>query len=118
MVQIVYITYKFIEDHNRILVITMEEKEEKLMAKCDEMKEDPNLIKECQILLDTMSEKNIEMEDESGESYGSMVTDISPEDVPKVLEIALKIARSSTIKDNEIKLAAERLIRTLEPEIE
>ena len=47
-----------------------------------------------------------------------MVTDISPEDVPKVLELALKIARSSEIKDNEIKLAAERLIRTLEPEIE
>jgi|GEM_PF-1068263 hypothetical protein len=96
----------------------MEENEEKLMTKCEEMKEDPNLIKECQILLETMSEKNVEMKDESGESYNSMVTDISPEDVPKVLELALKIARSSEIKDNEIKLAAERLIRTLEPEIE
>ena len=99
-------------------MITMEEKEEKLMAKCDEMKEDPNLVKECQILLETMSKKSIEMEDESGESYGSMITDISPEDVPKVLEMALKIARSTEIKDNEVKLAAERLIRTLEPEIE
>ena len=96
----------------------MEENEEKLMTKCEEMKEEPNLIKECQILLETMSEKNVEMKDESGESYNSMVTDISPEDVPKVLELALKIARSSEIKDNEIKLAAERLIRTLEPEIE
>ena len=96
----------------------MEEKEEKLMAKCEEMKEDPNLIKECQILLETMSEKNVEMEDESGQSYTGMITDISPEDVPKVLEMALKIARSTEIKDNEVKLAAERLIRTLEPEIE
>ena len=96
----------------------MEENEEKLMTKCEEMKEDPNLIKECQILLETMSEKNVEMKDESGESYKSIVTYISPEDVPKVLELALKIARSSEIKDNEIKLAAERLIRTLEPEIE
>jgi len=96
----------------------MEENSEKLMAKCEEMKEDPNLIKECKILLDTMEEKNVEMEDESGQSYNSMVTDISPEDVPKVLELALKIARSSEIKDNEVKLAAERLIRTLEPEIE
>ena len=96
----------------------MEENEEKLMTKCEEMKEDPNLIKECQILLETMSEKNVEMKDESGESYTGMITDISPEDVPKVLEMALKIARSSEIKDNEIKLAAERLIRTLEPEIE
>jgi hypothetical protein len=96
----------------------MEENSEKLMAKCEEMKEDPNLIKECKILLDTMEEKNVEMEDESGQSYNSMVTDISPEDVPKVLELALKIARSSEIKDNDVKLAAERLIRTLEPEIE
>ena len=41
----------------------MEENEEKLMTKCEEMKEDPNLIKECQILLETMSEKNVEMKD-------------------------------------------------------
>ena len=96
----------------------MEENEEKLMTKCEEMKEDPNLIKECQILLETMSEKNVEMKDESGESYNSMVTDISPEDVPKVLEMALKIARSTEIKDNDLKRVAERIIRTLEPEIE
>jgi hypothetical protein len=93
----------------------MEEKNEKLMAKCEEMKEDPNLIKECQILLETMSEKNVEMEDESGQSYTGMITDISPEDVPKVLEMALKIARSPEIKDNDLKRAAERIIRTLEP---
>jgi hypothetical protein len=93
----------------------MEEKNEKLMAKCEEMKEDPNLIKECQILLETMSEKNVEMKDESGQSYTGMITDISPEDVPKVLEMALKIARSPEIKDNDLKRAAERIIRTLEP---
>ena len=93
----------------------MEEKNEKLMAKCEEMKEDPNLIKECQILLETMSEKNVEMEDESGQSYTGMITDISPEDVPKVLEMALKIARSTEIKDNDLKSVAERIIRTLEP---
>ncbi|MGA2676421.1 MAG: hypothetical protein ABSE83_05970 [Methanobacterium sp.] len=93
----------------------MEEKNEKLMAKCEEMKEDPNLIKECQILLETMSEKNVEMEDESGQSYTGMITDISPEDVPKVLEMALKIARSTEIKDNDLKRVAERIIRTLEP---
>ena len=93
----------------------MEEKNEKLMAKCEEMKEDPNLIKECQILLETMSEKNVEMEDESGQSYTGMITDISPEDVPKVLEMALKIARSTEIKDNDLRRVAERIIRTLEP---
>ncbi len=92
----------------------MEENNEKLMAKCEEMKEDPNLIKECKIMLDTMAEKNVEM-DEPGQTYTSMAENISPEDVPKVLEMALKIARSNEIKDNELKIAAERLIRTLEP---
>ncbi len=92
----------------------MEENTEKLMAKCEEMKEDPTVLKECKILLDTMAEKEVP-EDEAGQSYTSMVQDIKPEDVPRVLEMALKIAKSSKIKDTELKIAAERLIRTLEP---
>ena len=87
---------------------------EKLMAKCEEMKEDPNLIKECKIMLETMAENEEEM-DEPGQTYTNMAQNISPEDVPKVLEMALKIAKSSEIKDTELKIAAERLIRTLEP---
>jgi len=67
------------------------------------------------LMLDTMVEKKVEMEDESGQDYTNMVQNISAEDVPKVLEMALKIARNDKIKDPEIKNAAERLIRTLEP---
>jgi len=55
------------------------------------------------------------MEDEHGQTYTNMVQNISADDVPKVLEMALKIARSDEIKDPEIKNAAEKLIRTLEP---
>ena len=55
------------------------------------------------------------MEDESGQTYTNMVENISAEDVPNVLVMALKIARSDEIKDPEIKNAAEKLIRTLEP---
>lgn len=93
----------------------MDEKTEKLMAKCEEMKEDPTLMKECKVMLDTMVEKNVVMEDDPDQTYTNMVENISPEDVPQVLAMALKIAKSSEIKDAELKIAAERLIRTLEP---
>ena len=92
-----------------------DKKTNELMAKCESMKEDPALMKECKLMLDTMVEKKIEIEDEPGQDYTNMVQNISAEDVPKVLEMALKIARSDKIKDPEIKNAAERLIRTLEP---
>ena len=93
----------------------MDEKTEKLMAKCEEMADDPDLMKECKVMLDTMVEKNVVMEDDPDQTYTNMVQNISPEDVPKVLEMALKIAKSGDIKDTEVKIAAERLIRTLEP---
>ena len=85
------------------------------MVKCEAMKEDPALMKECKVMLDILAEKKVEMEDEPGQTYTNMAENISAEDVPKVLEMALKIARSDKIKDPEIKNAAERLIRTLEP---
>ena len=92
-----------------------DKKTNELMAKCESMKEDPALMKECKLMLDTMVEKKVEMEEEPEQNYTNMVQNISAEDVPKVLEMALKIARNDKIKDPEIKNAAERLIRTLEP---
>ncbi len=92
-----------------------DEKTEKLMAKCEEMADDPTLMKECKVLLETMDEKNVVMEDDPDQTYTNMVQNISPKDVPKVLEMALKIARSGDTADPELKIAAERLIRTLEP---
>jgi len=90
-------------------------KTNELLAKCESMKDDPTLMKECKVLLETMADKKVEMEDEHGQTYTNMVQNISADDVPKVLEMALKIARSDEIKDPEIKNAAEKLIRTLEP---
>ena len=92
-----------------------DKKNNELMAKCEAMKDDPALMKECKVMLETMADKKVEMEDEPGQTYDNMVNNISAEDVPKVLEMALKIARNDKIKDPEIKNAAERLIRTLEP---
>lgn len=93
----------------------MDVKAAELMKKCEEMKDDPTLMNECKIMLGTMAEKNVVMEDDPNQTYTSMVENISPEDVPKVLEMALKIAKSSEIQDTDLKIAAERLIRTLEP---
>jgi len=90
-------------------------KTNELMAKCETMKNDPALMKECKSMLDTMAEKKVEMEDDPKQDYTNMAQNISSEDVPKVLEMALKIAKSGKIKDPEIKIAAERVIRTLEP---
>jgi DNA-binding ferritin-like protein len=90
-------------------------KNKELMAKCESMKDDPALMKECKIMLDTMAEKKVMMEDDPEQDYTNMAENISADDVPKVLEMALKIAKSGKIKDPEIKIAAEKLIRTLEP---
>ena len=92
-----------------------DKKTNELMAKCEVMKDDPALMKECTVMLKTMVDKKVEMEDKPEQTYNNIVDNISAEDVPKVLEIALKLARSNKIKDPEIKNAAERLIRTIEP---
>jgi DNA-binding transcriptional regulator GbsR (MarR family) len=92
-----------------------DKKTNELMAKCEENRDDPALMKECKEMLNTMAEKNVEIEDMPNQSYTIMAENISAEDVPKVLEMALKIAKSGNIKDTEVKIAAERLIRTLEP---
>lgn len=92
-----------------------DKKTKEIMAKCETMKDDPALMNQCKDMLDMMADKNVEMEDDPDQNYTNMAENISAEDVPKVLEMALKIARSNKITDPDIKNAAERLIRTLEP---
>ncbi len=92
-----------------------ENKNKKIMAKCESMKDDPALMKECKTMLDTISKNKVQMEDDPEQDYTNMAQNIAPEDIPKVLVMALKIAKSGKIKDTEVKLAAEKLIQTLEP---
>jgi len=61
-----------------------------------------------------MEKKEVKVSQEPEQSYMEMAKDISPEDLVKVLEMALKIAKSGKIKDPEVKIAAERLIRSIE----
>jgi len=88
---------------------------DELKKRCEKMKDDPTFMKECKFFLGIMEEKNVVMEDEPNQTYISMAESISPEDLPRVLEMALKIAKSSKITDIDLKIAAEKLIRTLEP---
>ena len=91
------------------------DKEDELIKRCEEMKYDPIFMKECKFFLGIMDEKNVLMEDDPNQTYLSMAESISSEDLPKVLVMALKIAKSSKITDIDLKIAAEKLIRTLEP---
>ena len=43
-----------------------------------------------------------------------MAENLSPKDVPKVLELALKVRESGEIKDTELKNTASKLIRAIE----
>lgn len=53
------------------------------MAKCETMKNDPALMKECKIMLDTMVEKNVEMEDDPEQNYTNMARTLLPKMFPK-----------------------------------
>ena len=92
-----------------------DKKTKELMAKCENNKDNPELMKQCQEMKELMVKNNVELEDMPNQSYTNMAENISAEDVTKVLEMALKIAKSGKIQDTEVKIAAERLIRTLEP---
>ncbi len=92
----------------------LDEKSKDLLEKCKKVGDDPSIAKECKIMLETMEEKKVEVPDEPEQSYMAMAENISAEDVPKILEMALKIAKSGKIDDPEVKIAAERLIRSIE----
>jgi DNA-binding transcriptional regulator GbsR (MarR family) len=92
-----------------------DKKTKELLAKCENNKDNPELMKQCQEMKELMAKNNVQLEDMPNQTYTNMAENISAEDVPKVLEMALKIAKSGNIQDTEVKIAAERLIRTLEP---
>jgi hypothetical protein len=90
--------------------------EEKLMKKCKENQDDPKLINECKIMLNTMAKKDVQMSTDldPDQSFINMAENIPAEDVPKVLEMAMRIAKSGEITDSDLKRDAERLIRAIE----
>lgn len=91
----------------------MDKKTEELLKKCEGM-DDESVMGACKVLLETMEEKKVEPEEEMDQTYLEMVENLSPQDVPKVLQMALKVRESGEIKDPELKNAASILIRAIE----
>ena len=92
----------------------MSENDLKIMKKC----ENPEIASEgmgaCQVLLKEMDKENIVFEgDDPDESYMQMAQKITPNDVPRVLEMAFKMKENPDVSPS-LKNAANRLIRAIE----
>lgn len=86
---------------------------EELLKKCENL-DDGTVMGSCQVLLKMMDEKDIEIEEEGEQTYLQMAENLKPQDVSKVLQLALKVRESGDIKDTDLKNAASRLIRAIE----
>jgi len=86
---------------------------EELLKKCENL-DDGTVMGSCQVLLKMMDEKDIEIEEEGEQTYLQMAENLKPQDVSKVLQLALKVRESGDIKDPDLKNAASRLIRAIE----
>ncbi len=91
----------------------MDKKAEELLDKCENI-DDSSVMDSCKVMLEMMAKENVEMGDKTSETYLQMAENLSPKDVSKVLEMALKVRESGDIKDPELKNAASKLIRAIE----
>lgn len=91
----------------------MDKKAEELLEKCENI-EDSSVMGSCKVMLDMMAKEDVVVGDNTRETYLQMAETLSPRDVPKVLQLALKIRESGDIKDTELKVAASKLIRAIE----
>ena len=93
-------------------------KDNELMKKCEtcEFNEDNDLMGSCKAVLGNIDDCKDELglTVEETENYLNMVENLKPQDVSKVLQLALKIRESGKIKDPDIKNEASRLIRAIE----
>ena len=93
-------------------------KNDELMKKCEtcEFNEDNDLMASCRAVLSNIDDckEELNLTNEETETYLKMVENLKPQDVSKVLQLALKIRESGKIKDPEIKNEASRLIRAIE----
>ncbi|MDP3065170.1 MAG: hypothetical protein Q8N08_00350 [Methanobacteriaceae archaeon] len=91
----------------------MEQNADELMKKCENL-DDGTVMGACQVLLQMIDQKDVEIEEDKDQTYLQMAENLKPKDVSKVLTLALKVRESGEIKDTELKNAASRLIRAIE----
>lgn len=93
----------------------MDERAKALMEKCKIVADDPSVVSACKIMLETLEEKKVKItEAPPKQTYLKMAETLSTEDVPRVLEMALMVTKSKEIKDPDVIVAADRLIRAIE----
>jgi len=93
-------------------------KNDELLKKCEtcEFNDDNDLMASCKAVLANLDDckDDLGLSNEETETYLQMVENLKPQDVTKVLTLALKIRESGDIKDPDIKNEASRLIRAIE----
>ena len=87
---------------------------EELYKKCQENAGSGDIMGACKVMLEIMAAKELDIGDDGDQTYLQMAENLKPDDVRKVLELALKIRESGEIKDPELKNTASILIRAIE----
>ncbi|RBQ22397.1 hypothetical protein ALNOE001_21440 [Candidatus Methanobinarius endosymbioticus] len=92
--------------------------DEKLMKKCEscDFDNENDLRADCKSVLSNLDEykEDLGLRNEETETYLQMAENLKPQDVSKVLTLALKIRESGKIRNPDIKNDASRLIRAIE----
>ncbi len=91
----------------------MDSKSAELVKKCQESAGSGDIMGACKVMLELIDKEQIKVEEEN-QTYLEMAANLKPEDVSKVLRMALEIRESGDIKDPELKNAASILIRAIE----
>ena len=91
----------------------MDSKSAELVKKCEENAGSGDIMGACKVMLELIDKEKIKVEEED-QTYLEMASNLKPEDVQRVLRMALEIRESGDIKDPELKNAASILIRAIE----
>ena len=92
----------------------MDAESAELVKKCQESAGSGDVMGACKVMLELIDKEKIKVEEERDQTYLEMAENLKPEDVRKVLRMALEIRESGDIKDTELKNAASILIRAIE----
>lgn len=92
----------------------MDSKSAELVKKCHESAGSGDIMGACKVMLELIDKEKIKVEEDRNQTYLEMASNLKPEDVQRVLRMALEIRESGDIKDPELKNAASILIRAIE----
>jgi hypothetical protein len=92
----------------------MEPGSAELVKKCEESAGSGDIMGACKVMLQMMENEKLNANEDMDQTYLEMAENLKPDDVRKVLKMALEIRESGDIKDPELKNAASILIRAIE----